>query len=124
MDEYVQAGGGARRPSGWLAGNTNTFQEPPGASGGRPQAVAPPGREASPVSLLAAQATPLHPGAKRERTAARRERTTGLLLAAIIVSGTVGGAAGSAVTAVTLGRENTTPQTVVAGPALISQNTA
>ncbi len=122
MDEYVQAGGGARRPSGWLAGNTNTFQEPPGASGGRPEAVAPLGREASPVSLLAAQATPPVPSGKRERTAAKRERTTGVLLAAIVVAGTVGGAAGSAVTAVTLGRGNIIPQAVVAGPALIGEN--
>jgi len=137
METQGENGGSARPGRDWLPANTDTFQphlnagrptgEPAGVRAGSGGLWASRGPEATAAPLPAARPSP--PGGAVATAPVRAtgtgRRTFSALLAAILVAGTAGGAAGSALTANALLRpQGTAPRAAVAAPALIAANPA
>ena len=102
-----------RSPSGgWLPANTTSFPSD------RSTVSAPPAPSSPPASPASGNA-PSSPAATSPGTT--RRTTFSILMAAVLVSGMAGGAAGSALTASRLGHAPLAPQTVSAAPPVAAQ---
>jgi putative serine protease PepD len=133
METQGENGTTARPGRDWLPANTDTFQshrdagrptrEPVGVPAGSGGLWVSRGPEATTAPLPAARPSPPGGAVAAAPVQGTGRRTFSAILAAILVAGTAGGAAGSALTANALLRpQSTAPRAAIAAPALLGAN--